>query len=110
MEVPATIPIKVAGQTLCEFEAVLDVHVTYRGRPASLYGPPENCSPAEGPEWQMRTIWVDAGKWDTKAKRWKPLLLDCPDNLRPIIYEWAETRDGQDTISTYITEHQSEAA
>lgn len=39
-----------------EFVADVDWTLTYRGCPAKLYGPPENCYPAEDPEWEINSI------------------------------------------------------
>ncbi len=39
-----------------EFVADIDWTLTSPGCPAKLYGPPENCYPAEAPEWEINSI------------------------------------------------------
>ena len=39
-----------------EWVVEIDYRVTSYGRPAQTYGPPENCYPAEGPEWEIESI------------------------------------------------------
>lgn len=39
-----------------DFVADVDYRVTYWGCAAKLYGPPENCWPAEAPEWEVESI------------------------------------------------------
>ena len=47
-----------------DFIADVDYDVTSYGCPAQTYGPPENCYPAEGPEWVVNsiTLYRDEGK------------------------------------------------
>lgn len=35
-----------------------EYHITYRGRPARLYGPPEDCYEAEPPEFEIDRVTV----------------------------------------------------
>ena len=39
-----------------EWVVEIDYRVTSYGCPAQTYGPPENCYPAEGPEWEIESI------------------------------------------------------
>jgi hypothetical protein len=54
----ADIPLNFMGE---DFIAVVDYRVTSWGCPAQLYGPPENCYPAEPPEWEIDSIVL---RWD----------------------------------------------
>jgi hypothetical protein len=44
-----------------DFLAEIEYRVTHWGCPAKTYGPPENCYPAEAPEWEVESIaiWLD---------------------------------------------------
>jgi len=44
-----------------DFLAEVEFRVTHWGCPAKTYGPPENCYPAEAPEWEVESIaiWWD---------------------------------------------------
>jgi hypothetical protein len=39
-----------------DFLAEIEYRVTHWGCPAKTYGPPENCYPAEAPEWEVESI------------------------------------------------------
>jgi hypothetical protein len=41
-----------------ELPLTVEYRVTYRGRPARLYGPPEDCYEAEPPEYEIDRILV----------------------------------------------------
>lgn len=41
-----------------DFIAEVEFRVTYWGCKAQTYGPPENCYPAEGPEWEVDAIYL----------------------------------------------------
>ncbi len=47
--------------TTVEIEFYLKL--TYAGCPAKLSGPPEDCYPAEGPEWELDDIFLRFGKF-----------------------------------------------
>ncbi len=42
-----------------DFLCVAEVSITYEGCPARTYGPPEDCYPAEDPEWQVLSITLE---------------------------------------------------
>jgi hypothetical protein len=67
--------------------------VTSGGCSAKIYGPPENCYPAEGPEWQITG--VDGEEWDTarKAYDWVPIEKTHTKEQIDAVNSWAESLD-----------------
>ena len=45
-----------------QWEVSITVNCTAPAQPAQLYGPPEDCYPAEGPEFELTDLCVVAGK------------------------------------------------
>ena len=56
-----TLSAKVEDDGL-QWEVSITVTCTSPYRPAQLYGPPEHCSPAEGPEYEFEEFEFFAGK------------------------------------------------
>lgn len=71
--------------------------VTSPGCPAKTYGPPEDCFPAEAPEWEITGI--DGEDWDDgrKAYDWVPIeKLRYAKYEVDAIYAWDESLDLSD--------------
>jgi hypothetical protein len=61
-----------------DFLAEIEYRVTHWGCPAKTYGPPENCYPAEAPEWEVESIaiWLDIPGEDYPMHETSGKLLD----------------------------------
>ena len=103
MEVSMTVPIVVNGGIICEFDAAVDIKVTSYGCPAQTYGPPENCYPAEGPEWEVEAVYIDVPEKNSEGKL-VSLLVDCPDELLPFVTQYIEGDKFMDRVACAIDE------
>lgn len=103
--VEITVPVKIEGCLAFEFEAAVDIHVTYWGCPAFTSGPPELCYPAEGPEWEVTSHYVDCGSFDRILKRWRPDLRPAPDWAVKLIDAYLDTREADEFIAEHIMEN-----
>ena len=90
MEICVTVPIIVNDVIICEFDAAVEVNVTSHGYPAQTYGPPENCYPEEGPEWEVEATYIDAGE--------NSGLVKCPDELLLFITRYIEGEEFGDRV------------
>ncbi|MGI9295982.1 MAG: hypothetical protein ACR2PS_18520 [Pseudomonadales bacterium] len=93
-----TCPILVQGLIVAEFEAGIEVDVTYYGKPIT-YG-----SPAEGPEWEVVSYYVDGGKYDFKQKKYNPHWVPAPDDLKAHMETYMASREGRNDIAVRIKE------
>ncbi len=51
-----TISVDEDQEIFTTVEVEFYLKLTDRGRPAKIYGPPEDCYPAEAPEWELDSI------------------------------------------------------
>ena len=103
MQIEMTVPIIVKDNILCEFEAAVDIKVTSYGCPAQTYGPPEDCYPGEGPEWEVESVYVDAQEWKKEGKLVSN-LIECPDELLTFVTQYIERREFMETVCDAIAE------
>ena len=54
----------------CDFYVTIDLEITHWGCEAKLYGPPENCYPAEAPEWIVHSITLQHDTADGLGPKW----------------------------------------
>lgn len=75
------------------------VAITSAGCAAQLSGPPENCHPAEGPEWEITGIEAERWNAERKAYDWVPIeqVCDCKEEIDAIEH-WAEMLDLDDEV------------
>jgi hypothetical protein len=90
-------------RALDETDYRIHFEVTHPGRPAKLYGLPENCYPAEPPEWAITGI--DGEVWDVQRAgmpdtwrtcRWLPIERTHSKLEAEAVYTWAEGLDLSD--------------
>jgi hypothetical protein len=74
-----------------DFLAEIEYRVTYWGCPAKTYGPPENCYPAEAPEWEVESIaiWLDIPGEDYPMHETTGKLLEHLSNYFSFMIEEA---------------------
>ena len=91
------LPLNFMGE---DFIAEIDYTVTHRGCAAQTYGPPENCYPAEGPEWDVDSIvlWRDtsegfSGGFEATGELFNALSEHFSDQISEAINS-AESYDG----------------
>jgi hypothetical protein len=73
-----------------DFLAEIEYRITHWGCPAKTYGPPENCYPAEAPEWEVESIaiWLDIpGEDYPMHETTGKLFLSLADHFAPAIEE-----------------------
>ena len=87
--IPVMVEDLISGESavICEFDGAVEIEVTNFGMPAQTYGPPENCYPAEGPEWEEVAFYIDLNG------QYHP----CPEKLLPLMEDYATDRS-----DTYI--------
>lgn len=78
-----------------EWEISIELDCTNPGCPAQLYGPPENCYPAEGPEFELDRVTVFVGKINVlQTAKWSEAELVLGEavwgNLIDAAYEDAD--------------------
>ena len=103
MQIEMTVPIIVNKVVLCEFEAAVDIKVLSYGCPAQTYGPPENCYPAEGPEWEVEGTYVDAEERNEEGKLVSN-LIECPDELLTFVIQYIDGDEFMDRVCCAIAE------
>src|SRR5271157_149412 len=64
-----------------DYIAECEVSITHKSTPGRFYGPPEDCYPAEGPEWELVGVTIYE---DPPGK--EPIALECPKWLADAIY------------------------
>ena len=75
-----------------QWEVSITVNCTSPGCPAKLSGPPEDCYPAEGPEFELDEFEVFVGKTVIiKSKDWNVGEALFSDNLWAHLYDDAVT-------------------
>lgn len=100
MEIPMTIPLTTDdGREFSEVSVVVDVFVTHPAMPQTWN------SPAEGPEWEVDTIMLDLGRWETIPKtKWIADSVKMPDWLNVPVNAYIESKKGHEEIGTAIQE------
>jgi len=69
--------IFVLGSEAIEWEVSIDMECTYPGDPGRLSGPPEDCYPPEGPEFEWTRVHVFVGSntvFDTSEMKVKEVM------------------------------------
>lgn len=81
--------------------------VTSPGCPAQTFGPPENCYPAEGPEWEITGI--DGECWNMNSVTvWVPIEQTHSKLEAESVYAWAESLDlGDECVESAEAEREA---
>ena len=103
MEIYVTVPIIVNGIIISEFDAAVEVNVVSYGCPAQTYGLPENCFPAEGPEWEVEATYVEVQEKNEEDKLVSN-LIKCPDELLIFVTRYIEGEKFMDKVCDKIAE------
>ncbi len=76
-----------------EVEYRIDFEVDSPGCSAQTCGPPENCYPAEGPEWHITCIEQAVYLEDRSEPKWVDIRQTCSPEEIAHIESWAEGLD-----------------
>ena len=84
-----------------DFIAEIDWSLTYAGCPARTYGLPENCYPAEDPEWEIHSITLYR---DDGGHEYGPAF----EATGALFLTLANSRDLDEAILDYIHDYNSD--
>ena len=101
MFVNLTVPINVQDFCVAEFEAAIEIRITSKPVSATWH------HPAEGAEWEVEQIFLDAGMFVQSrvggGNRWVSQYLACPGTLSGYVEDYMETSEARDYIQEQVS-------
>lgn len=100
MMITLTIPITVGEDkaVLMEFEAAVDVQVTYGGHPSYFSRRSGYGDPGSGPEFEVAAYYVDCGEYSIEDKKRHTDFRKCPENLQSYMDEYIDGDGRMDIV------------